>query len=269
MTLSKSDSRKEAREAYWKRHDRLSYECPDCGRIESQLRTEFQVHHRDGDPSNNDPSNQVGLCRPCHNLREGKKPSIRDICHLRNQANPGKDSSFDASTVHTCDICGSDLKTDSQCHKVPHYILCRYCHGIYSWLKRGEQASIPDHDLTHLRKASITHEANRKWIYGLDDLSRDDRIVVVDSNMVPQMGYWVHSITDDGFSYANPKKAADEVSEKGVPTLCVQKLHDRPKPGMTETFQTYLDREQVVKVKEVPFHETIGEYRIHYGIDRP
>lgn len=269
MTISKSDARKAARETYWERHDRQSYECPDCGRREAQLRTDFQVHHRDGDSFNNESSNQIALCRPCHNLREGKKPSIQDICHLRDQVNPGKEVSFNGSTVHICDICESELKTDDQWTMVPHYILCHYCHGLYSWLNRGEHASISDDDLTRLREASITHNANRKWIYGLDDLSRDDRIVVVDSNMVPQIGYWVRSITDHGFSYAQPKGAAAGVSDKSVSTLYVQKLQDSPKPGMSETFQTYLDREQVVKVKEVSFDEKIRRYRIYHGIDRP
>lgn len=269
MTISKSDARKAARETYWERHDRQSYECPDCGRREAQLRTDFQVHHRDGDSFNNESSNQIALCRPCHNLREGKKPSIQDIQHLRNQINPEKATSSKRSTDYTCDICESVLKADNEWWKVPNFILCQYCHGLYDWSRRGEHASISTDDLTRLRKASITHNPNREWILELDDLSRGDRIAVVDSNMVPKMTYWVSSIAGLGFTYTRLNNSLDYVDKRGVSNLSVQKLQDRPKPGMNKTFQSYLDREKVVKFEEVPFYEIVRRDRVYHGIDQP
>jgi nucleoside 2-deoxyribosyltransferase len=80
----KDRSRKLARESYWQRHDRDSYECPDCGRSENEIEGRFEVHHKNGEPLDNRPENRVGLCRLCHNLREGKKPSIEQIQRVRD-----------------------------------------------------------------------------------------------------------------------------------------------------------------------------------------
>lgn len=82
---AESRHREKARRRYWADHSKGSYTCPDCGRSESELRGGFEVHHSDGRPSNNELDNLVALCRPCHNLREGKKPSLNDIRYLRNQ----------------------------------------------------------------------------------------------------------------------------------------------------------------------------------------
>lgn len=51
----------------------------------AQLRTGFEVHHKDGDPTNNAAENLIALCRPCHNLREGNKPSINEIELMQQQ----------------------------------------------------------------------------------------------------------------------------------------------------------------------------------------
>lgn len=80
----KNRSRKLARESYWEKHDRDTYECPDCGRTEKEIKGRFEVHHKNGEPMDNRPKNQVGLCRVCHNLREEKKPSIEEIRNLRD-----------------------------------------------------------------------------------------------------------------------------------------------------------------------------------------
>lgn len=84
MSKYKERSRKIARDRYWKENDRESYRCPDCGRTEDDLRNGFEVHHKSGSPMDNRPENLVALCRPCHNIREGKKPSLEDIKHLRD-----------------------------------------------------------------------------------------------------------------------------------------------------------------------------------------
>ena len=57
---------------YWKRHDKGTYQCPDCDRgVESVWR--FEVHHIDGNPLNGDPDNHVALCFECHCQRHGKE----------------------------------------------------------------------------------------------------------------------------------------------------------------------------------------------------
>lgn len=81
----KHSSRRRAREKFWEEHDRDNYTCPDCGRGRSEIRKDFEVHHQDGDPTNNTLSNLIGLCQACHNLREGKKPSLSEIQYLRDQ----------------------------------------------------------------------------------------------------------------------------------------------------------------------------------------
>jgi len=81
----KSRSRSIARDAYWERHDRLTYNCPDCGRSEGEIEGSFEVHHKNGHALDNRPENHVALCRLCHNLREGKKPSIAAVKRLREQ----------------------------------------------------------------------------------------------------------------------------------------------------------------------------------------
>jgi hypothetical protein len=82
---SKTDHRAKARRIFWNEHNRHEYACPDCGRGEEELRNHFEVHHIDGDCTNHDLDNLVGLCRPCHNLREGKKPSLNEYRYLLDQ----------------------------------------------------------------------------------------------------------------------------------------------------------------------------------------
>jgi hypothetical protein len=82
MPNSAQQSRQKARREFWKEHEKHEYNCPDCGREIGEIRHTFEVHHKDGDPENNDMDNLVGLCRPCHNIREGKKPSINDWKHV-------------------------------------------------------------------------------------------------------------------------------------------------------------------------------------------
>ena len=94
----KRKSRKLAREMFWEKHDREAYECPDCGRKEEELLNTFEVHHKDGQPMDNRPENHVALCRPCHNLREAKKPSYEETKNIRDHLNR---LLTDASAVET------------------------------------------------------------------------------------------------------------------------------------------------------------------------
>ena len=69
------------RREFWQRHDRETYRCPDCGRLESHAAVRgFQVHHCDEDPTNGDPENLVALCRACHQERHGhqRRPDLNE-----------------------------------------------------------------------------------------------------------------------------------------------------------------------------------------------
>jgi len=84
-SANKSTLRQQARNKYWSQHDRSQYECADCGRSEDEILEHLEVHHIDGDVSNNSIENLVGVCQVCHNLREGKRASVRKTSHLIGQ----------------------------------------------------------------------------------------------------------------------------------------------------------------------------------------
>jgi len=88
-------ARQRARAKFWRQHHKSRYECPDCGRSQAELRTGLEVHHKDGNPSNNELDNLVAVCRPCHNIREGKKPSLNEIELMRDQIESRKTSHVD------------------------------------------------------------------------------------------------------------------------------------------------------------------------------
>lgn len=92
-------ARKKARDRYWTENNRKEYSCEDCGRGEEELLENFEVHHIDGDPTNNEMDNLVGLCQPCHNIREGKKPSLRKTQHALSQLSHRSNESFKSSVV--------------------------------------------------------------------------------------------------------------------------------------------------------------------------
>jgi hypothetical protein len=62
--------------------DRAQWRCEDCGRVlaEPGLKKYLQVHHRDGDRSNNAPTNLKVLCIGCH----AEQPSHRHIKGTRD-----------------------------------------------------------------------------------------------------------------------------------------------------------------------------------------
>jgi hypothetical protein len=79
----KDKHRRLARKRFWGDHDRSEYECPDCGRTESEVER-FEVHHKDGDAHNNSINNLVGLCTYCHCVREDRKPPMEAIMSMRD-----------------------------------------------------------------------------------------------------------------------------------------------------------------------------------------
>lgn len=102
MSSLKNKSRSIARSLYWDKHDRDSYKCPDCSRTESEIPGTIEVHHINGEPHDNRPENHVGLCRLCHMLREGKKPSLNEIESLRDQqaAKVGAEDQTEVREIH-------------------------------------------------------------------------------------------------------------------------------------------------------------------------
>ncbi len=46
--------------------------CQDCGRSDRTDDIILTTHHKDYDPSNNDPSNRVCLCQGCHLKRQAR-----------------------------------------------------------------------------------------------------------------------------------------------------------------------------------------------------
>jgi len=105
----KDRSRRLAREQYWENHERSTYKCPDCGRTEDELVRSFEVHHKHGEPMDNRLANLVALCRPCHNLREGKKPTLEEIRNLRSgfTEETGQDECVQAGSVDTVYAAGA------------------------------------------------------------------------------------------------------------------------------------------------------------------
>lgn len=73
--------REKARRKFWGGHQKHEYNCPDCGREAGEISGSFEVHHKDGDPENNELGNLVAVCRVCHAIRE-ERPVPRDS--LRN-----------------------------------------------------------------------------------------------------------------------------------------------------------------------------------------
>lgn len=71
-------SRTYAAEWWWANHDKDTYECPDCGRSLPRA-GEFDVHHIDEDPTNNDPENLIALCRRCHVWRHHNGPTLKGL----------------------------------------------------------------------------------------------------------------------------------------------------------------------------------------------
>jgi len=132
--MTKNRSREVARKSYWKEHDKPTYECPDCGRRETQLRYGFEVHHIDGDTSNNALDNLVALCRPCHNVREGKKPSTAEIELMQEQL---REQGSRSGVTHTVENEGEATVAYKHAQKAckPHMAIYKIKRRKYTQLK--------------------------------------------------------------------------------------------------------------------------------------
>ena len=58
---------------FWRENNRDTYTCPDCSRGVDEV-VRFEVHHIDGDVTNGNDDNLIGLCRACHYHRHDAKP---------------------------------------------------------------------------------------------------------------------------------------------------------------------------------------------------
>lgn len=74
----------EHRKRYWDEHDKPSYNCPDCGNGQQNV-WRFEVHHIDGNPSNDDMDNLIGLCHSCHMRRHRRYFMIERLREMRQQ----------------------------------------------------------------------------------------------------------------------------------------------------------------------------------------
>ena len=90
MSDFKKRSRSMARDVFWQDRDRDAYECTDCSRTGDEVAGSFEVHHKDGNPYNNNPENLVGLCKACHALREDRRPSKDSLRRIMQQFQNGQ-----------------------------------------------------------------------------------------------------------------------------------------------------------------------------------
>ena len=63
-------------QAILKRLVDVKAECKICQKTAHQ--TKLELHHKDGDSSNDDWTNIVIYCRACHNDKDGNVPKHRD-----------------------------------------------------------------------------------------------------------------------------------------------------------------------------------------------
>ncbi len=51
---------------------RDNYICQNCSKIQEEHHRKLDVHHIDGDDTNNDPENMITLCNSCHKTAQEK-----------------------------------------------------------------------------------------------------------------------------------------------------------------------------------------------------
>lgn len=76
--IFKKNPNKETRKNWVYSKYRKDY-CEYCGNRKLDTKLTFVVHHKDGDPINNHPSNLVILCHRCHKLVHNKTISLGKV----------------------------------------------------------------------------------------------------------------------------------------------------------------------------------------------
>jgi len=139
MTTQKQNSRREARELFWSNHSHEDYRCPDCGRKAAEISGSFEVHHKDGDPLNNDLGNLVAVCRVCHSIRE-ERPVPRDS--LRNLLEKASDGREEQKTLfQTGESAGYGKKRSLNSKNKPDW-MNRGHYLIVSGMREGDLVDI-------------------------------------------------------------------------------------------------------------------------------
>lgn len=68
---------------------KAGYKCQHCGKHHEPPHVVLTVHHKDGNPQNNNDSNLIALCRTCH-LREQRK--LQAYLYLKEEKDLGQTS---------------------------------------------------------------------------------------------------------------------------------------------------------------------------------
>lgn len=174
MREFENKSRRLARKSYWTKHDRESYECPDCGRVEDEIEGRFEVHHKNGEPMDNRPENRVGLCRACHNLREGKKPSMEQIRKLRSQSSGESKESNGGSTGTPSVYLAGSMDNDNVEHDTWRPSVAEY----------GDRSSHEYHGLTPVEVNSPTEVTTSHGCGVVKDIAGEDMRLIDGSDAI-------------------------------------------------------------------------------------
>lgn len=169
MSESEQPRRSQARDVYWSDNDRANYICPDCGRSAAQIRGEFEVHHKDGNPHNNESENLVGLCSFCHNLREDKKPSLNDIRQFRDSEALRGRSGRTVYQMSSSDDAKDELFRENESENEVTLLIEEFADGYnvhIDWLTTAGWIATKRDDV------SISHESARLTNSALDTASR-------------------------------------------------------------------------------------------------
>jgi len=99
----KDKHRRLARNRFWQKHDKEAYRCPDCSRKHDEINDGFEVHHKNGNAVDNSIDNLVAVCQACHNIRENKKPSMRQINQMQKLLSERASRQYSDELIHYCD----------------------------------------------------------------------------------------------------------------------------------------------------------------------
>jgi len=72
---------RDARESFWSRYDKDSYECPICGVADAR----FDVHHRNGDWLDQRSLNLYAVCATCHRREHSRRAREERLTRMREE----------------------------------------------------------------------------------------------------------------------------------------------------------------------------------------
>lgn len=251
----KRRSRKLARQIFWQSNDKNSYKCPDCGRGHDEVRR-FEVHHKNGTATDNSISNLVGLCRVCHKIREGKKPSLESVRNLRNSLGSDDTSSIISSPSQTnhrirdikyvrkqmnleneqqvihrleslngrCESCRRATDGMSLFVNDGGLLLCPQCNDEYSFDKT-KCSYLSDEEIAEARSLGLNKNQDIKQVESGSELKRGDTIIIISNNCRDFERIFIIETHSESVRYC--KNPLNETAERD---LKVQHLSDYYKP---------------------------------------